>query len=359
MAYKKINKFVRQTSGNYCKYVEINDILYKIIVNEENWNKFSLKINDAIKHWKKMLLKGKNDYIFKYGKITEIDKTDDMDEIVKCLVCDICGKKYKHKSSYDYHRGVCNKKHKEVVTDETIYTQPINERIYNTTNNISNNNTTNNTTNNNTINNTIIHNTIINMPRDFGNENTRWFTERLMRELRKHDDPTCKEIVSRLVKEKHFNDDIPENQNIRISNYSDIPGTLEIVKNGLWNIQTIYEVCEDVMEELSEDIGMLKYPTPNRDLVVDECSINKERGFNPKILKLNITCPNIFEDKDEYIRLLEDKQKLMKTKEYIESMLRVIQIYTQNKEYKDKQKQLREEHKLKQNTVENSVDGND
>ena len=348
MLVKQRNKFVKQSSGNYYKYVEINDILYKIIVNEENWNKYSLKINDAIKHWKKMILKGKNDYIFKYGKITEIDKTDDMDEIVKCLVCDICGKKYKHKSSYDYHRGVCNKKHKEdnkstnnegtneKTIEETIDAQPINERIYNDNRTINNDNRTINNDNRTINNDNRTINININIPplRNFGNENVKWVDRELIREILTN--KITQDTIKHLIEKAYFNPKFPENQVIKFNDRCNIPGLAQIFRDGFWKIEPLRKVSGEIVGNVTIHIDEYIKPRDDSDLETDEHSLETEKHLYPLALEFKKSHGNIMNDKDkinEWVTVVTETEN----KDNKEDLVDYINLEMINKQYREEQ----------------------
>lgn len=135
---------------------------------------------------KKNIKDGKN-CTFKYGTVEVCDGP----EIHKC---DECNKEYKTRSGLLRH---IKTKHPPVPTTSSSPSS--------ITNNIENQ------TNNNTTINNIQQNIII---RPFGKENPKWITEKVILDALRN----IPGAIMNLVREKHFNDNFPENRNVEMCN---------------------------------------------------------------------------------------------------------------------------------------------
>jgi hypothetical protein len=168
----------------------------------------------------------------KYGKI---ERTNSF--LNKCIECDI---QYKTRSGYLKHI----KKHHPPQEPSTELAEPVNERTVGPITNITNNNT---------------QNININLPpiRNFNDENPKWLTSDLIMRVIQNI-PTA---IPNLIKEKHFNDRFPENQNIRLDNKRDIKKRLRVYEEGRWKIQDRpaleFRVIEQVYDVLREFIDMM------------------------------------------------------------------------------------------------------
>lgn len=102
-------------------------------------------------------------------------------------------------------------------------------------------------------NNYIIQNNI--QIRDFGKENPAWLTSNLLHFVMNN----VEKAIPHLMAKKHFNDEFPENKNLRISNVRDINKRLQIYHGGRWAIrdskQTFYQVLVDIYDILSDALS--------------------------------------------------------------------------------------------------------
>jgi hypothetical protein len=127
-------------------------------------------------------------------------------------------------------------------------------------------------------NNIIIQNNI--QIRDFGNENPAWLTSNLLHLVMNN----VEKAIPHLMAKKHFNDEFPENKNLRLSNVRDINKRLQIYHGGRWAIrdskQTFYQVLVDIYDILSDALSS----DDDDDTIVDEIrSFRESERFIRKI----------------------------------------------------------------------------
>jgi hypothetical protein len=140
--------------------------------------------------------------------------------------------------------------------------------------------------------------------RDFGDENPKWFNASFLDSLMYN----IQKAIPRMMKEKHFNDDFPENQNIRIHKERDMKKRLQVFKNGRWNIKDGQKVFYDVIIQLYEIIS---------DALSPEIYLEGEKGeINREVLKA--MRQERFQEKISRIRPIweefEEKMKIQDTK---------------------------------------------
>ena len=154
-------------------------------------------------------------------------------------MCDFCEKTFTRKTGLTKHLKCCkykkiceNKKDYEIIELKKIVEKLLVETKGNT--NITNNNT--NTTNNNTTNN------IINI-NNYGDEDTKYITSDYILKLLKN---RPAKTIPELIKYTHFNDDHPENQNIKITNKKE--PYVKVRKNDKWELQDKDETITDLID---------------------------------------------------------------------------------------------------------------
>lgn len=144
--------------------------------------------------------------------------------------CDKCKKIYYTRSGLSRHRDNC------IIEDGTIIiTQNQSSPSINGGTNI------------------IINNNINNIQiRNYGDENPKWLTSNLLYNAVRD----IKRAVPKLMQKRHFNDDFPENKNLRINTKRDMNRLLQVFENGRWRLkdrkQTFYRVIVDIYDILSE-----------------------------------------------------------------------------------------------------------
>ena len=157
--------------------------------------------------------------------------------------CPYCYKRFSRSDSLNRHYGRCKIKKKEYENDkqeikelkamvEKLLVEKGNTNITNNTNNNTSNshNTTNNMTNN-----IIIHN--------YGDENTKYITSDYILKLLKH---KPFKAIPELIKHTHFNEEHPENQNIKITNKKE--PYVKIRKNDKWELQNKEDTINDLID---------------------------------------------------------------------------------------------------------------
>ena len=109
----------------------------------------------------------------------------------------------------------------------------------------------NNIQNNQNITNQTIH---INI-RDFGKENPNWLTVNTLYKVIGNVD----RAIPMLMQTKHFNEQFPENMNLRVNTKGDVNHRLQVREGGKWRIrdskQTFYKVVIDMYEILSDALN--------------------------------------------------------------------------------------------------------
>jgi hypothetical protein len=161
---------------------------------------------------------------FQYGTIESIDPLEKVE-----LSCCLCKKQLKNRKSLSEHAKHCKvvERKEESSMEETGFRNTIHGD------------------------NNIINTQIINI-RNYGNENPKWLTSRLLYQIMS-DIPGA---IPKLMEKKHFNNDFPENKNLRIDNKKNINKRLQVFEDGRWKIKdskhTFYKVIVDIYDILSD-----------------------------------------------------------------------------------------------------------
>jgi len=254
-----MTRFSRDASGTYIKYVTLNGIHYKLSIPCVIWDTVShRKIQNHINYWKQDPTRN-----LQYGTYNVVESIPNANE----FICEICSIEYKSRAGYLKH---INKYHPVAEADPVVDLAPeeivpSNERTTDPpptaiTHNITNSNNTNQH----------IH---INLPplHNFGDENPKWLTsDVILRAIQ--DIPTA---IPNLIKEKHFNDKFPENQNVRLENKRSIKKRLKVFAEGRWCLkdrpELEFQLFEQVYDVLDEFIDMMTEDANEED-VDDEAS---------------------------------------------------------------------------------------
>lgn len=139
------------------------------------------------------------------------------------IICDLCQKEFTRRDNMKIHqKKFCKEKDKrdfegtlQKIIEKALLDHSNKGVIGNYNNNSNNSNSNNNITNSITINN-------------FGNENLDMLTNKFMKAM--VDRPYTS--IPKMIKKIHFNDNYPENKNIRMLNKKD--NKLQIIENGKW-----------------------------------------------------------------------------------------------------------------------------
>jgi hypothetical protein len=217
--------FKQQPDGTYIRTITINNTIYRLTVQSSVWE--TKKVSNHVTYWIRRIQNGHMCH-FKYGTVTITHP-----EHVLENTCTMCKRSYKTRSGLLRHIKIY---HNDVLENERTETP-----ITNITN----------------------HNIQINLPqqiRNFSDENQKWLTHNVLMEAIS-DIPTA---IPYLIREKHFNDNFPENQNVRLENKRSINKRLKVYHNGMWRvkdrpdveyrvIEQVYNILYDFVELMSED----------------------------------------------------------------------------------------------------------
>ena len=209
--------------------------------------------------------------------------------VAKKNMCHFCDKTFTRKTGLTKHLKCCklkkieneNEKDKRIEEIKEIVEKLLLEHKGNT--NISNsNNTTNNMTNN-----IIIHN--------YGDEDLKYITGDYILKLLKN---RPAKTIPELIKYTHFNDDHPENQNIKITNKKD--PYIKVRKNNKWELQDKDETITDLIDR--QQIHLLDEDLEKK--VAEVCSTSE---------KVNIgRCSNLYNEEDkDYMKRLYNESELI------------------------------------------------
>ena len=221
----------------------------------------------------------------------------------KVLECAYCFKTFSRSDSLNRHYGRCKIKKESKHTQEIQELKQIVDQLLleksnnasvnnsnNTNNTTNNNNTTNiNNTNSNNNSNNITNNIILN---NYGSENKDYITHDYLLELLKK--PF--QAIPELIKYTYFNDEHPENQNIKITNKKQ--PYIKIRKNDKWELADRKDTINDLIDQKHSELN-------DTDLynIIDKkfkpCEVSRIERFNEKYMN---------DDKDFVSQLYKDTE---------------------------------------------------
>jgi len=227
-----MSRFSLDADGSYSKHLSINNVCYKITIPKEEWDRVPhWKIKNHITYWKRDPTRE-----LRYGSYEIIRDVPD----IHVLKCDVCRRVYKSRAGYLYH---IKTKHSNPAEPTP---EPSNERTIAPVTNIANQ----------------TNNIQVNLPplRNFTEENHKWLTHDVIMAAIS-DIPTA---IPYLIKEKHFNDRFPENQNVRLDNKRSLNKRLKVYDGGMWRlkerpdvefrlIKQMYDVLFDFVEMMTDE----------------------------------------------------------------------------------------------------------
>ena len=168
--------------------------------------------------------------------------------------CELCGKTFKYRQSMLRHTRLYCKKKKELDKEENdnkelqeiikTQTKQINKLLKKNgkqINNTQNNNNSNNTNSNNTINNTIHIN-------NYGEENLEMLTD----EFKERCITRPFYAIIDIIRKIHFNDDYPENKNMRIVNKRD--NKIQVLTDGKWQYRYKDEAVKYAFDDSNDHL---------------------------------------------------------------------------------------------------------
>lgn len=248
-----INCFIKYADEFYRKVVRLNDNTNWIIsIPSYNWNHCSSR---AASYWVKKQNTGYKKYKFKYGTIQKEDEEIE-DPTVFCCSCK------KELGSRQYLI-----KHAKKCLPPNL----INIRETDTVTNCSNQTV---------------------KLRDYGKENPRWFTQNLMYSVM----GDIQTAIPKLVEKKHFNDNFPENKNLKLENRKHINKRFRIFEDGRWNSKdskrTFYKVMIDIYDILCDALEKDQSQSQTEDdtfEVIMEGEVPEDIHMKNEIRKLHMT----------------------------------------------------------------------
>ena len=204
--------------------------------------------------------------------------------------CPYCFKTFSRSDSLNRHFGRCKiKKEKDNDKQEIKELKQIVEKLLLEKNNTITNNNTNNShnTTNNMTNNIIIHN--------YGDEDTKYITSDYILNLLKYKPAKA---IPELIKHTHFNEEHPENQNIKITNKK--TPYIKVRKNDKWELQDKEETITDLIDR--QQVHLLDEGVEKK---IEESCSNTE--------KVNIErCNDLYnEENKDYMKRLYNESELI------------------------------------------------
>ena len=216
--------------------------------------------------------------------------------------CNYCNKIFKRNWHLTRHLSTCkikkietNKK-KDEIEILKLQQKKLEETVEKLLIECSNNKECNNNNNNNhhnTNSNNTIHNTInIN---NYGEENTKYITKQFIVDLLKN---KPFKAIPELIKHTHFNDEHPENQNIKITNKKE--PYVKIMKDNKWELHDRKNTITDLIDQQH-----VKITDPKVEKKID-CQCTSQEKINI------VTCNEYYiTDDDDYMKRLYNESELV------------------------------------------------
>jgi len=210
----------------------------------------------------------------------------------ECIYCNKC---YSTNSHMRRHEKTCKVKKDNEKKDNEIkeLKEMVEKLLVNSDGNTITNNNTNNNSNNNTNSNNTIHNTInIN---NYGEEDTKYITSDYILNLLKFKPAKA---IPELIKHTHFNDEYPENQNIKITNKKG--PHIKIMKNNKWELQNKEETITDLIDRQQLHLNNEEM----EEKIEEKCSISEKGNID--------RCGTLYNSDDkEYMKRLYNDSELI------------------------------------------------
>jgi len=225
-------------------------------------------------------------------------------------ICEYCLKTFSRNSNLTKHLKTCKKKmvnenEKDKKIEELIKNQEemkkqmkemVEKLLVNSGGNTITNNNTNNTNNstnnsnnttNNMTNNIIIHN--------YGDEDTKYITSDYILNLLKYKPAKA---IPELIKHTHFNEEHPENQNIKITNKKE--PYVKVRRNDKWELQNKDETISDLIDR--QQVHLMDEDVEKKI----ETNCNSSEKINIK------RCNELYNEEDkEYMKRLYNESELI------------------------------------------------
>jgi hypothetical protein len=215
-------------------------------------------------------------------------------------ICTFCNKHYSTNSNL--HKHLKNCKNKKISTEKIKELEEKNTKLQETvekllekTQNIGSM-TTNNTNNNNNCNNT--NNSVHIHINNYGEEDTKYITKQYILNLLQK--PYT--AIPELIKHIHFNEEHPENQNIKITNKKE--PYVKILKDNKWELQNKKDTINDLIDKQHSTLNESKIQK-KMDKYLDEDDKDRIEQFNDKYKK---------DDKDLMNKLYKESEMMIMNK---------------------------------------------
>ena len=208
------------------------------------------------------------------------------------IMCEFCGKTFTRKYGLTCHLKRCkHKNHEEsyIIKEKNNEIQELKEIVEKLL--IENKNTITNQINNKdsfNTNNTIIIN-------NYGDENTKYISSDYILKLLKNKPAKA---IPELIKYTHFNEDHPENQNIKITNKKE--PYVKIMKNNKWELQNKEDTITDLIDR--QQVHLMEENMGKK--IKSKC--NKSEKVNIK------RCNELYNEEDkDYMKRLYNESELV------------------------------------------------
>ena len=218
--------------------------------------------------------------------------------------CPYCFKSFSRIDNYKRHLTTCKKKKEnenekdkkieELIKNQEEMKEIVEKLLLEKSNTITNNNTnnTNNSTNNshnttnNMTNNIIIHN--------YGDEDTKYITSDYILNLLKYKPAKA---IPELIKHTHFNEEHPENQNIKITNKK---SHIKVRKNDKWELQNKEDTINDLIDR--QQVHLMDEVIEEK--IEEKCSNSEKNNIE--------RCNNLYNEEDkDYMKRLYNESELI------------------------------------------------
>jgi hypothetical protein len=309
-----MSRFRLNQDGSKSRYVVINDQLYEICVSKDEWETYgSTKISNSIRYWVSQKEKGKDPKL-QFGTIHEVETIPKHPQ----FVCEECKRSYQSRQSYSKHLRTHHSPKEEnlrIVANENAQSSTNEAQITGNENTQTSANESQISGNeNNQVAGSNVEQSFNNhyhiAINNFGDENPKWLTPELLLKVIS-DLPTA---IPKLIKAKHFNDQFPENQNIRIDDKRAIHKRLQVYHENRWNLKDRPDITNPLFShmidilELLFDIEQANENGPYSEIVQQlHSSQNHRRRIERTVSKWNEFQPKLDEDNKELIGKINDR----------------------------------------------------
>ena len=232
------------------------------------------------------------------SKMTPNDSKITITEKNKEYICSYCSKSYSKNCNMRRHEKTCKikiekeKKYLEKDNEIKELKKMVEKLLVNsggntiTNNNTNNMNNSHNTTNHMT-NNIIIHN--------YGDEDTKYITSDYILNLLKYKPAKA---IPELIKHTHFNEEHPENQNIKITNKKE--PYIKVRKNDKWELQDKDETISDLIDR--QQVHLMDEVLEEK--IEEKCSNSEKNNIE--------RCNNLYNEEDKgYMKRLYNESELI------------------------------------------------